>query len=461
MDRTIYVNKEKVSITRNLHRALAHLQHKTKPRVLWVDALCINQIDIGEREAQVSQMCNIYGYATRVLVWLNMAPFGTRQAFQAAQRDKSPTSYHLGTVGVVSKLLASPWWMRVWVVLEFIVVKVVLIQCSSYTLEWDDFCGLVDSAIRSPCFVPNGTYLDEYHALRAQRLSRTLNASGNNLLELLFAFRTKHATDPRDKIFAFLALTNINEAQGDSNTVVRAYYVAKPEDVFQDCPVKLINASESLSILTLAECVETSHLRRELPADEVVTVGQTADASWIEFIDLFEHGGESPKIIAALDAWGHWERVLPQWKELTEPSSGLSRGDSITRRAFHRTVSAGLYRDLFNDADGPGLMSAARASSYGRAFFVTASGLFGLGPGGTMPGDKVYILLGSDVPVILRQIPNPRGRRQEAAISTTGDPVPPQLFVGQAYVDELMAYRGDLKEDLGEGRRAVDYVYIV
>lgn len=492
MDRSIFVNEERVSITRNLHRALTHLRHETELRVLWVDALCINQIDIGEREAQVSQMCNIYGYASRVVVWLNIAPFGTKQAFQAAQRDKPSSSYHFGTVRVISKLLASPWWMRVWVVQEFIVAKAVIIQCSSHTLDWDDFCGLVDSAIRSPCFVPNGTYLDEYRALREQRSSRTLNASGNDLLELLFAFRMKHATDPRDKIFAFLALSNTGEAQGDDNTVVRADYVTNSDEVFQDCAVKLINASKSLSILALAECVETSYLRKELAgrftwcpqwssygnnfrvtpfwtgpynynqpwaaasrfsaaggipappclivddmlrisgwaADEVVAVGQTADISWDEFIEMFEQGAESSKIIAALDAWRHWEKVLSQWKELAETSSGLSRDISITRKVFHTTITAGLYPELFDVADDDGLTSAIRTASYGRTFFVTASGLFGLGPCGTVPGDKVYVLLGSDVPVILRQVPNPMGRRRENAMSTTDNLVPPQLYVG-------------------------------
>ncbi|KAI6091619.1 heterokaryon incompatibility protein-domain-containing protein, partial [Hypoxylon rubiginosum] len=524
MDRRIYVNREPVSITHNLHRALAHLRHETDSRVLWVDALCINQIDIKEREAQVSQMCDIYGYATQVVVWLNIASFGIKQAFRAARRDNPPTDYHFGTVRVVSKLLASPWWMRVWVMQEFILAKSIIIQCGRHTLQWNDFCGLVDSAVESFCFDPSGIYLDEYHALREQRRSRTLNASGNNLLELLFAFRMKHATDPRDKIFAFLSLSNMGEAQGEGDTVVRADYVAEPEKVFQDCTVKLINASRSLSTLALTECTEASYLRKELPdrhtwcpqwsgygnnfratpfwtgpynynqpwaaasrfsaagsvpappcliiddmmlrlsgwaADEIVAVGQTADVSKNEIIDMLEQGGGATSIIGVLNSWRHWMRVLPQWKQLADTSIGHSRDATVTEKAFYTTITAGLYRDNVSlGMEYNNLTADFKTASYGRTFFVTASGRFGLGPAGTVPGDKVYILLGSDVPVILRQTPNSDRPSHRTAISTTGTRVPPQLYVGQAYVDELMIYHGDLKKDLDEGLQAADYVYI-
>ncbi|KAI1760275.1 heterokaryon incompatibility protein-domain-containing protein [Hypoxylon sp. FL1150] len=519
MDRRIYVNQERISITHSLHRALIHLRHETRIRVLWVDALCINQTNIQEREAQVSRIYNIYNHATRVVVWLNTAPFGIRQAFQAAQRNKLPTDYHFGTVRVVSKILASPWWMRVWVVQEFIVAKSVVIQCSDYTIEWDDFCGLVDSAIGSFCFDPNGTYLDEYHALREQRRFRTLNTSGNDLLELLFAFRMKHATDPRDKIFAFLSLSNIGVAQGDDDTVVRADYVTEPEKVFQDCTVKLINASRSLSILALTECTETSYLRKELsswhtwcpqwsshgnhfratpfwtgshnynqpwaasrfsaaggvpaplcpiiddmlqlsgwPADEVVAVGQTADVSRIEIIKMLEKGAGS--IIGVLNAWRNWVKVLPQWKKLAETSTRCSRDVAFTERAFYTAITAGLYRDNMPlGTQYNNLVTDMKAASFGRTFFVTASGRLGLGPGGTVPGDKVYILLGSDVPVILRSVPESSGLSRKTAL-TTGGRVAPQLYAGQAYVHELMTYHGDLQKDLDEGRQAVEDVYI-
>ena len=60
-------------ITRNLHSTLEHLRHNDRERVLWVDALCINQADDHERASQVSQMQYIYSHAVQVLVYLGEA----------------------------------------------------------------------------------------------------------------------------------------------------------------------------------------------------------------------------------------------------------------------------------------------------------------------------------------------------------------------------------------------------
>jgi len=57
------------SIRPNLAYALAALR-RSEPRVLWVDALCINQNNIHERNHQVEQMGEIYRQARRVLAWL-------------------------------------------------------------------------------------------------------------------------------------------------------------------------------------------------------------------------------------------------------------------------------------------------------------------------------------------------------------------------------------------------------
>ena len=57
-------------VTLNLFKALQHLRLDTAPRVLWVDAICIDQDNIPERDAQVQLMGNIYRTAGRVIVWL-------------------------------------------------------------------------------------------------------------------------------------------------------------------------------------------------------------------------------------------------------------------------------------------------------------------------------------------------------------------------------------------------------
>lgn len=59
----------------NLWQALNILQNDSKggSRYLWIDALCINQNNVLERNHQVAQMGRIYGHAEIVLAWLGPA----------------------------------------------------------------------------------------------------------------------------------------------------------------------------------------------------------------------------------------------------------------------------------------------------------------------------------------------------------------------------------------------------
>jgi hypothetical protein len=59
-----------MGITRNLEAALRHIRHEHHPRILWVDAVCINQGDISKRGHQVRLMRSIYKNATKVLIWI-------------------------------------------------------------------------------------------------------------------------------------------------------------------------------------------------------------------------------------------------------------------------------------------------------------------------------------------------------------------------------------------------------
>ncbi|PMD21736.1 HET-domain-containing protein, partial [Hyaloscypha hepaticicola] len=78
----IYMNGLPHMVRHNLHQALLRFrltEHSSEdvgvlrteaPRYLWVDALCIDQNNIGERNHQVQLMGHIYRNATDVLVWL-------------------------------------------------------------------------------------------------------------------------------------------------------------------------------------------------------------------------------------------------------------------------------------------------------------------------------------------------------------------------------------------------------
>ncbi|KAF1981028.1 hypothetical protein K402DRAFT_307372, partial [Aulographum hederae CBS 113979] len=60
-----------IQVQANLHNALRYLRHERGgPRVVWADAVCINQQGIEERNQQVAMMRDIYVCAKDVRIWL-------------------------------------------------------------------------------------------------------------------------------------------------------------------------------------------------------------------------------------------------------------------------------------------------------------------------------------------------------------------------------------------------------
>jgi hypothetical protein len=69
----IRLNGKDHILTFNLFTALNQLQHPHEERLLWVDALCINQASNSERSQQVALMADIYKSASLCRVWLGEA----------------------------------------------------------------------------------------------------------------------------------------------------------------------------------------------------------------------------------------------------------------------------------------------------------------------------------------------------------------------------------------------------
>jgi len=68
--RPIICNGREIAVTRNLRNALRRLRRRDSTRLIWVDAICINQRNDEERGHQVRHMGSIYQRAARVLIWL-------------------------------------------------------------------------------------------------------------------------------------------------------------------------------------------------------------------------------------------------------------------------------------------------------------------------------------------------------------------------------------------------------
>jgi hypothetical protein len=66
----VLINDRCLNVPVNTARALRCVRSSTEDRHLWIDFLCINQYDIGERSAQVAVMAKIYQWAGLNLVYL-------------------------------------------------------------------------------------------------------------------------------------------------------------------------------------------------------------------------------------------------------------------------------------------------------------------------------------------------------------------------------------------------------
>ncbi|KAF2721985.1 hypothetical protein K431DRAFT_312162 [Polychaeton citri CBS 116435] len=133
-------------ITESLHSALERFRSTSIGRRLWADAICINQVDIAERSAQVAIMAKVYQQARRVLVWLGPAQESDALAFAAMPAmgvssflpdvwdllktlksgccpccsESFPLVPNVAAVALlaIGRLLFRPWFSRLWVVQE-------------------------------------------------------------------------------------------------------------------------------------------------------------------------------------------------------------------------------------------------------------------------------------------------------------------------------------------------------
>jgi len=154
----------------NSYWALINLRLPAKRRVLWVDALCINQADTAERNNQVSQMADIYSGSKEVFVWLGegneftdrgMDFLGEITAHAKSIKDKvlkeardrhqmyrewtdlfhSVHARHDSDecfAGIAAVFLRD-WWTRVWTVQEITLAGAAKVQVGKKILPWDCF----------------------------------------------------------------------------------------------------------------------------------------------------------------------------------------------------------------------------------------------------------------------------------------------------------------------------------
>lgn len=84
---SITLNGHTNIIRRNLYNFLIQARSNGWYKNLWIDALCINQDDVQERNCQVSMMSEIYSRACHVLVWLGKLPTSTTSVLSELDQE--------------------------------------------------------------------------------------------------------------------------------------------------------------------------------------------------------------------------------------------------------------------------------------------------------------------------------------------------------------------------------------
>jgi hypothetical protein len=79
---TVNGNSE-FEVTGNLSVALRRIRHETQSRLLWVDAICINQKDKVEKSQQLGKIGDIYKHCKNCIIWSVMRVLPPLSSFVA------------------------------------------------------------------------------------------------------------------------------------------------------------------------------------------------------------------------------------------------------------------------------------------------------------------------------------------------------------------------------------------
>lgn len=140
-------------VTKELSLALKYLRHRHKNRILWIDALCIDQSNHEERNHQVQMMARIYNGATQACIWLGEDNDDSTKAIAFIQEIMKLDNFY-DTVSEnkenASKwqslllLMQRPWFSRRWVVQEIALARNATIFCGTDDIPWQSFAVAVE-----------------------------------------------------------------------------------------------------------------------------------------------------------------------------------------------------------------------------------------------------------------------------------------------------------------------------
>ncbi|KAF2725362.1 HET-domain-containing protein [Polychaeton citri CBS 116435] len=223
--RDIYINTQHTEVYYNCWVALWQIRYHGKWDYVWVDSLCIDQSDHGEKARQVRLMGSIFRKADLVISSLgDGVDFGKAAKSLRDQRQeneevaampkvtgmlpKRANGLLLANASFMGQLAKTSYFDRMWVVQELVLARDVQLLCGRQTLSWDDLVETLN------CWDPAYT-LGNHKRIRkiidhkVKRLSAGVIANSgtvDDLVELLLSYGDGMCTEPRDKIYSLLGL---------------------------------------------------------------------------------------------------------------------------------------------------------------------------------------------------------------------------------------------------------------
>lgn len=235
---SIKINGKRLGITYNLHHALRNLQLRNRDRILWVDAICINQGNHKERGHQVRQMADIYRNADSVIFWLGRATEETDilmkslSIFHKESRKNACGNWQITNshwvdlwLGIqptlkgefsdlvvlqhkqrqgLDILLKRPWFKRVWILQEVANAQAAVVCCGTRSVSARIFALAPHILSKTPddhC----QAILDIFPG--PSRDSSWWSQS-RNLYTLLHKFCQSEASESRDMIYALVGMSS-------------------------------------------------------------------------------------------------------------------------------------------------------------------------------------------------------------------------------------------------------------
>ncbi|KAG4028112.1 hypothetical protein MFRU_024g00820 [Monilinia fructicola] len=234
-DPMIIVNDKRIIIRKNLYHALKQIRLPETYRYIWIDALCINQRKIKERNSQVQIMGQIYSGASKVIVWLGNAEDNSDNAIKMLQDvsaqvvlnhtqqisyeeyedqlDQLSSDYKHEDWKALVALCQRPYWSRIWVLQEVHLAKSYEVRCGSRFIggvEFQSSITLFSASVIKTDISADYCRIISQSAVAAHRLAKEISAENNTLRRWIIVTSSGGfvSKKPHDMIYALLGVSS-------------------------------------------------------------------------------------------------------------------------------------------------------------------------------------------------------------------------------------------------------------